>query len=54
MNNNPPELYFTKAQLQYLKDRFPPYTITPEYNDRTLMWSGGTQEVIAAVEAMVR
>lgn len=54
MNPDYQEVYFTKAQLQYLKDRFPPYTITPEYSDRTLMWSGGAQEVIAAVEAMVR
>lgn len=54
MRQSTEEVYFTKAQLQYLKDRFPVYTVTPTYDERILMWAGGTQEVIKAVEGRVR
>ena len=54
MNPDYQEVYFTKAQLQYLRDRFPPCRLTPDYNERWIMWCSGQQEVISAVEERVR
>lgn len=54
MRQTTEEVYFTKAQLQYLKDRFPEYVVTPSYEERKLLWCGGRLEVIKAVEDRVR
>jgi hypothetical protein len=54
-SNNPlkdDKVFFTKVQLEYLKEKFIPMSIVPGVTQDQIMYDSGKQYIISAIEKL--